>query len=179
NEKMKKLCGLAEAARVIVLAAGLTTGAASALWAQTDPGAEQTTELQLAALQAALQQLGVQLTDLQPVDQPPRFGTFYLASSLSLGWGMGPPCPDNQWTYWDMNSTNVTVYWMGPNANLYGNAYLVDDVAAAAALADQREAEQALSSLAQASDTDSPMGDSPQEGGEGPLGPYSYPSNLL
>ena len=55
----------------------------------------------------------------------------------------------------------------------------MDDVAAAAALADQREAEQALSSLAQASDTDSPMGDSPQEGGEGPLGPYSYPSNLL
>ena len=179
---MNKLCRVAAAARVIALAVGLTIGSSLVLRAQADTVAEQATDLQLAALQAALQQMDVQLTDLQPVDQPPLFGTYYLASSILWSVGLGPPYPDNPWNYWSgTNLPAYSVYWMGTNANAYGNAYLVDDVAAAAALAEQREANLAVSSLQQQSGLASPDTDGPGDGGgaDGPGPAYSYPINFL
>ena len=89
--------------------------------------------------------MGVPLADLQPVDWPPAFGTFFLASSLSQPWGLGAPYPDNPYDFWwNTNLPAYSVYWMGPHGNAYSNAYLIDDVAAAAALAERRESEGTL-----------------------------------
>jgi hypothetical protein len=89
--------------------------------------------------------MGVPLADLQPVDWPPAFGTFFLASSLSQPWGLVAPYPDNPYDFWwNTNLPAYSVYWMGPHGNAYSNAYVIDDVAAAAALAERRESEGTL-----------------------------------